>query len=201
LPAPLGTRSLRTHPFALDAQRCPGETPVRTALSPRSLIRMRSQVQVLAGPPAIPTGQSAVGSKPGTLAASLGRAGAAPPSPPARPSALPAIHPRGSLHDHHSPWSPTITRTAATRQARHLALRPAPVPSRSRRRQAAPHAGRACPEGQGQARPRLAPDPAGSATDSSADHARPRRGSPSGPRPVPVVLVALPRRPVPRRHA
>jgi hypothetical protein len=46
----------------------------------RTLIRMRSQVQVLAGPPTIVAGQSAVGSKPGTLAASLGRAGAARPS-------------------------------------------------------------------------------------------------------------------------
>ena len=58
----LRTRLLRTHPFAPDAQRRPGETAVRTALSPRYLIRMRSQVQVLAGPPTIVAGQSAVGS-------------------------------------------------------------------------------------------------------------------------------------------
>jgi hypothetical protein len=49
---------------------------------------MRSQVQVLAGPPPIPAGQGAVGSEPRAPAASRGRAGAAPPSPPARPLAL-----------------------------------------------------------------------------------------------------------------
>jgi hypothetical protein len=38
---------------------------------------MRSQVQVLAGPPTNPAGQSAAGSEPGALAAGLGRAGAA----------------------------------------------------------------------------------------------------------------------------
>jgi hypothetical protein len=42
------------------------------------LIRMRSQVQVLAGPPPIPAGHSAAGSEPGAAAAGLGRAGAAP---------------------------------------------------------------------------------------------------------------------------
>jgi hypothetical protein len=56
LSAPLGTRSLRTHYFAPDGRQRPGETPVRTALSPRLLIRMRSQVQVLAGPLPIPAG-------------------------------------------------------------------------------------------------------------------------------------------------
>jgi hypothetical protein len=50
---------------------------------------MRSQVQVLAGPPPIPAGHSAVGSEPGAPAASLGRAGAAPPIPAGTPSALP----------------------------------------------------------------------------------------------------------------
>jgi hypothetical protein len=39
LPAPLGTRSLRTHNFAPDARRRPAETAIRTALSPRYLIR------------------------------------------------------------------------------------------------------------------------------------------------------------------
>jgi Ala-tRNA(Pro) deacylase len=37
---------VRTHPFAPYGRQRPGETPVRTALSPRLLIRMRSQVQV-----------------------------------------------------------------------------------------------------------------------------------------------------------
>jgi hypothetical protein len=41
-----GTRLLRTHPFAPDARQRPGKTPVRTALSPRYLIRMRALVQV-----------------------------------------------------------------------------------------------------------------------------------------------------------
>src|ERR687892_52024 len=50
---------------------------------------MRSQVQVLAGPPPILAGQSAAGREPGALAASLGRAGAACPSPPASPLAPP----------------------------------------------------------------------------------------------------------------
>jgi hypothetical protein len=35
---------VRTHPFAPDARKRPGKTPVRTALSPRYLIRMRSQI-------------------------------------------------------------------------------------------------------------------------------------------------------------
>jgi len=48
---------------------------------------MRSQVQVLAGPPAIVAGQSAAGSGPGAFAAGLGRAGAARPSAPAGPVA------------------------------------------------------------------------------------------------------------------
>jgi hypothetical protein len=39
LPAPLGTRSLRTHPLAPYGRQRPGETPLRTALSPRYLIR------------------------------------------------------------------------------------------------------------------------------------------------------------------
>jgi hypothetical protein len=50
---------------------------------------MRSQVQVLAGPPAIVAGHSAVGSGPGTPTASLGRAGAARPSRRPAPWPLP----------------------------------------------------------------------------------------------------------------
>jgi hypothetical protein len=76
---------VRTHPFAPDGRQRPGKTPVRTAVSPRYLIRMRSQVQVLAGPPLIVAGQSAAGSGPGAFAVGLGRAGAARPSPPAHP--------------------------------------------------------------------------------------------------------------------
>jgi hypothetical protein len=68
----------------------------RTAVPCILLIRMRSQVQVLAGPPPITAGQSAVGSEPGAPAASLGRAGAARPSPPARPLAPPGPSTRAS---------------------------------------------------------------------------------------------------------
>jgi hypothetical protein len=50
---------------------------------------MRSQVQTLSRPLAIPAGHSAPGSRPAAMAASLGRAGAARPSPPASASAPP----------------------------------------------------------------------------------------------------------------
>ncbi len=42
--------SLRTHNFPPDARARPGKTPVRTARSPRLLIRMRPPVQVQPGP-------------------------------------------------------------------------------------------------------------------------------------------------------
>jgi hypothetical protein len=57
---------------------------------------MRSQVQVLAGPPPIVAGQSTAGSEPGALAAGLGRAGAARPSPSAPPLAPPGPPTRAS---------------------------------------------------------------------------------------------------------
>jgi hypothetical protein len=47
---PLGTRSLRPHYFTLYGRQRPAETPVRTAVSPRLLIRMRPLVQVQPGP-------------------------------------------------------------------------------------------------------------------------------------------------------
>jgi hypothetical protein len=75
---------------------------------------MRSQVQVLAGPPLIVAGQSAAGSGPGALAVGLGRAGAArpiPPAPPVAPSG--AAHPAVRLGDDHAPWSRPQPRTAA----------------------------------------------------------------------------------------
>jgi hypothetical protein len=50
LPAPLGTNPPRTHPFAPYGRQRPGKTAVRTALSPRYLIRMRPLVQVQPGP-------------------------------------------------------------------------------------------------------------------------------------------------------
>jgi hypothetical protein len=78
---------------------------------------MRSQVQVLAGPPTIVAGHSGPSTEPGALAASLGRAGAAhpipagtssgPPGPPTRPS--------GSATTTHRGRAPS-PRTAATRR-------------------------------------------------------------------------------------
>ena len=93
---------------------------------------MRSQVQVLAGPPAIPAGQSAVGSELGAFTGCLGRAGAAPPSPPARPSALPGHPPAAaSTTTTHRGRPPSRGRQPHGTRG-NLALRPAPVPSRSR---------------------------------------------------------------------
>jgi hypothetical protein len=178
---------------------------------------MRSQVQVLAGPPPIPAGQSAVGSEPGALAGCLGRAGAARPSPagtligPSGP-----IHPRVGRHDHHPPWSPTQPRAAATRPVRQPRAAACSRPSRSRQRRALRTP--AWPAGSlsGQARPPPSPTRPGSATDTPLTEARPRqprprpgpsavnpaargRSRPPGPRPVPVQ-GAPPHRPGPQRH-
>jgi hypothetical protein len=105
------------HYFAPDGRQRPGNTQGCIAVSPQLLIRMRSQVQVLAGPPPILAGHSAAGSKPGTLAGGWGRAGAARPIP-AGPSSGPSgsAHPGVRLGDDHPPWSRTQPRTAATRQ-------------------------------------------------------------------------------------
>jgi hypothetical protein len=128
---------------------------------------MRSQVQVLAGPPPNPASQSAVGGKPGTLAASPGRAGAARPSPPASPSAPP---PRRQ--------APRQPRTVVAHPSRgrqplgrcgNLALRPTPVPTAPPAATGGRHAGLACAGGQRQARPPPAPDPA------RVRHRQPRR--------------------------
>src|SRR5215207_3019764 len=74
-----------------------------SALAPQSRwytgdfrFRMKSEVQVLPGPPTIPAGHSAAGAEPGALPGGLGRAGAAPPSPPAPPLALRAPPTRAS---------------------------------------------------------------------------------------------------------
>jgi hypothetical protein len=55
---PASGEVVRPHYFAPDGWRRPGKTAVRTAVSPRLLIRMRSQVQVQPGPPPNPAGQS-----------------------------------------------------------------------------------------------------------------------------------------------
>jgi hypothetical protein len=109
------------HPCAIDGSARAAERPDSTAPARRSLIRMRSQVQVLAGPRPIPAGQGAAGSEPGALAASLGRAGAAPH--PAGTSSGPSgsAHPAVRLGGDHAPWSPwsrTQPPTAATRRVR-----------------------------------------------------------------------------------
>jgi hypothetical protein len=78
---------------------------------------MRSQVQVLAGPPPIVAGQSASGSEPGALAAGLGRAGAARPSPPARPVGPPGPPTRapGSTTTTHRGHPPSLSAAAMRR--------------------------------------------------------------------------------------
>ena len=93
---------------------------------------MRSQVQVLAGPPAIVAGQSAVGSKPGALAGCLGRAGAARPSPPAPPLAPPGppTQASGSATTTHRGRAPSRGRQPRG-GCSHLALPPAPCAHRA----------------------------------------------------------------------
>jgi hypothetical protein len=130
---------------------------------------MRSQVQVLAGPPPIVAGHSAPSTEPGALAAGLGRAGAAhplpavtssgPPGPPTRPSGSATTTRRGRV--------PSRGRQAGggVPPPRAAACPSCPPPSRRRRALRTP----AWPAGsrRGQARP---PRPAptrrpGSATD------------------------------------
>jgi hypothetical protein len=190
--------------LAPDGPAPPAITLVRTAVSPRLLIRMRSQVQVLAGPPAIIAGQSAAGSKPGALAASLGRAGAARPSLPASPSAPPGPPTRAAgltttTHRGRHPGPDGSHAAGAATSRRSLILCLAPPPRALRR--PAWH-GRSA----GTRRRRTQPGP-GSATDAPADqHAsrqhrsrpgllgrRPNRSTarqPTGTRPVPVVTGA-----------
>ncbi len=167
---------------------------------------MRSQVQVLAGPPAIPAGQSAAGREPGALAANLGRAGAARPSPPASPSALRPAHPGGRPPRPPPTVVATQPPTAATRQVRppraaasSRALAPPPATG-------APHAGLACLVAQ-RARAAAVPNPARvrhrRLADQHASSAAPPPSRPAGPstepltarqptgtRPVPVVTGA-----------
>jgi hypothetical protein len=94
---------------------------------------MRSQVQVLAGPPPITAGHSAAGSEPGALAGCLGRAGAARPSPPARSSAPPGPSTRasGATTTTHR-GRPPSSRTAATGPVRQPRAAACSMPSRSR---------------------------------------------------------------------
>jgi hypothetical protein len=158
---------------------------------------MRSQVQVLAGPPHIPAGHSAVGSEPGAAAASLGRAGAARLSPSARPSALsgPPTRAAGSTTTTHRGRPPSTGRQLCGRRG-HLAPPATGAPHVGLARLVAlrvraaartqPGPGRPPTSRLPNARPRQRRPQACSAVDRAAR----RRGRPQGPRPDPVVTVA-----------
>jgi hypothetical protein len=174
---------------------------------------MRSQVQVLAGPPPILAGHSAAGSEPGAFAARPGPRWGRTPIP-AGPSPGPsgATHPAVSLGDDHPPWSRPSPKTPATRRvpppgaaARSRATAPPPATG-------APHAGPAWLVAQRQARPpRPPPTRRPGSAPTSPDHpdsgsvarlpasatvGRAVDGPPAtGPPPVLVVRVARPPRP------
>jgi hypothetical protein len=107
--------------------------------------RMRSQVQVLAGPPPIVAGQSAAAPRPVAPTGCLGRAGAARPSPPASSSALrcPSTQASTSTTTTHRGRAPSPGRQPRGRDG-NLALRLAPVPTAQPPATGAQHAGRAC---------------------------------------------------------
>ena len=115
------------------------------ALGRPSLIRMRSQVQVLAGPPPIVAGHSAAGSEPGRrcrLGPRWGRTpilagtSSGPPGPPTRAS--------GSATTTHRGRAPSRGRQPGG-GCSHLALQPAPVPTAQPPATGAPDGGLACP--------------------------------------------------------
>jgi hypothetical protein len=128
---------------------------------------MRSQVQVLAGPPTNPAGHSAGGSEPGTLAGGLGRAGAARPSRRHAHQPPPGPPPRaaGPMTTTHRGRPPSRGRQPRGRCG-NLALRHRPTdPTRPRQRRP---------------RPGLPGRPSSRSTTRQ----------PIGTRPVPVVTVA-----------
>jgi hypothetical protein len=102
---------------------------------------MRSQVQVLAGPPPIVAGQSTAGSELGTLAVGWGRtllsAGTSP-----GPSGV--AHPGVRLGDDHPPWSRIQPEDASHAACGNLALQPAPAPTAQPPARGAPSVGLAC---------------------------------------------------------
>jgi hypothetical protein len=123
---------------------------------------MRSQVQVLAGPPLIVAGHSAAGSGPGAFAVGLGRAGAARPIPPAPPVAPPGppTRPSGSATTTHRGQAPAEdgSQVAGAATSRCSLL---PRPPRSRPPRALPTPAWPAWSLSGQARPpRPAPNPA-----------------------------------------
>src|SRR5215207_5962427 len=140
------------------------------ALSRPSLIRMRSQVQVLAGPPAIVAGHSAVGSKTGTLVAQPGPRWGRTPIPTGKPigppgPSTPAAGATTTTHRGRPPIRGRQPRVgAATSRCRLLPCPTAPPPATG-----APHAGLACPEASVKGGRRPHPTRPGSAPDSPAD--------------------------------
>jgi hypothetical protein len=185
------------------------------------LIRMRSQVQVLAGPPPIVAGQSAAGTELGALAAGLGRAGAASPSSPAPPVAPPGPPTRasGSATTTHRGRAPSRGRQPGG-GCRRLAWQPAPVSTAPPPATGAPSAGLACLVAQwssAAAAARTQPGgPGPPPTSPWPTRLRQRRRVPASwtvvepstarqppgpPPPVPVVMVARPARPGPTATA
>ena len=106
---------------------------------------MRSQVQVLAGPPPIVAGQSAAGTELGALAAPLGPRWGRTPIP-AGPSSGPSgsAHPGVRLGDDHPPWPRTQPEDAshaagaATSRGNLAPVPTAPPPATARRTPAGP---------------------------------------------------------------
>jgi hypothetical protein len=171
---------MRAHNFALYGRRRPARTAGSTAVPCILLIRMRSQVQVLAGPPPITPGHSAAGNQPGAVVACLGRAGAARLPPPARPPTPPGPPTRASatMTTTHRGRAPSTGRQRRGRCG-HLAPQPAPVPTAQPPATGAPHAGLACLVAQPVKRGRRArTHPARSATDIPLTNVRPRQRRP-----------------------
>jgi hypothetical protein len=160
---------------------------------------MRSQVQVLAGPPPITPGHSAVGSKPGALAASLGRAGAACPSSPAPPG----TPTRGVRHhDHHAPWSPPSPRRQPRGRCATSRRSLFPCPPSSRQPPVLRRPGLPARSSGTRRRAQPGPGPPPTPLTNATSQHRPRLGllgrrpnrstarQPTGTRPVPVVTGA-----------
>jgi hypothetical protein len=164
---------------------------------------MRSQVQVLAGPPAIPAGHGARGGEPGAPAAGLGRAGAARPS--RRPAGPPprAVGTTTTTHRGRPP-SPSTAAPGRCGTSRCSPLRAtAQPPAPALRTPAQPAWSSSRSSAAVAARPHPGPGPpATPLTNARPRQRRPRPGllgrrpsrstawQPTGTRPVPMVQVA-----------
>jgi hypothetical protein len=157
---------------------------------------MRSQVQVLAGPPTIPAGHSAVGSGPGTPTTQSGPRWGRTPIPSASAVAPSGTIHRGvRLHDHHASWSRIQPGWQPRGRCGHLTLQPAPAHSAAEAA-GAPHADLAWSR-SGPAPPsRPAPYPAQvrhrHPTDHQATSAAPPGSRPARPLTEPLHDVAAP---------